>query len=182
MRKPDEFNAECVNVDEIEDNRTYYYGFTFIPSIESSVCVLGHIKATADAAHCQGHVVKSYGTIFQILVYDTNLHVVSFVFHHSVGTECMDLWKKVFEIASSVVRFNVLGHVTNLDQGKYRRSVHRIMEHAVLLLEMLHVSKMAPKLELKKQNGLQLFEKTVGAFALVEVEAMKQLYGLKKWD
>lgn len=81
LSQSDKFNAQCVNVDDIDNNRTYYSVFTFIPSIEISVCVRGHMKATYDAAHFQGHVIQSYGTIFMVLVYHANLHVLPIVFH-----------------------------------------------------------------------------------------------------
>lgn len=86
--------------------------------ISSSVCVRGRIIATSDSAHSQGHGILSYWTMFQVLDYDTNLHVVPVVFHHFVGTECMDSWKNVFEASKYVLAFDVFGRVTIVHEEK----------------------------------------------------------------
>lgn len=38
--------------------------------------------------HCQGVGPQSYGTIFEVLVYDTNQQMITIMFYHSIETEC----------------------------------------------------------------------------------------------
>lgn len=176
------FDETIVDLSDINDESTYYSGFLFVPSIAAHFATHGRMTATADACHCQGIGPQSYGTVFEVMVYDTNHHLVPIVFAHSVGTECEDVWSKVFQAAKDITGFDRGGRVTIVDQEKSIDSAYRsTMDHAELFLDMLHVKKnMGPKLGPEKSTGLSLFERAVRAPSRTQVDALKAQYGPKQ--
>ena len=52
--------------------------------------MMGLLRMTcaADAEHCYTDKhLRSYGTIYRIVMYDANYNIVSFIFLHSAGNE-----------------------------------------------------------------------------------------------
>lgn len=112
------FEYNIVDTTDIDDNRKYYGGFLFVPSVASHLCTHGGKTASADAAHCQRVGPQSYETSLEVVCYDFNNHVVPICFYHSVGTESTDTRKNVFEAVKDISDFYVPGRVTIVDQEK----------------------------------------------------------------
>lgn len=182
VRSNERFDSSIVSTDDISDEGVYYGGFLFIPSIAPEILKNCRMTAAADASHCQGIGPQSYGTIFEVVVYDANNHVIPVLFYHSVGTECDEAWGRVFGMLKKVDGFDVPGRVTIVDQEKsidcaYRRE----MEHASLFLDALHVKKnMSPLLGSNRAAGVSLYERALYAPSKAEVDSIKEQYGLKQ--
>ena len=91
------FQEDMVTLDDIKDDESYYAGFTFIPSIAAHFCKFGRTTGSADAAHCERKGLNSYGTTFEVVVYDANYNIVPILFAHYVGAERYDYWHNVFQ-------------------------------------------------------------------------------------
>lgn len=87
VSKKDTFREECVRMDDIDDNERYYSSFIFVPSTFTHFAKTARMAKCADAYHCQGVGQQSYETIFQPLLYDTNINLLPIEFAHSIGTE-----------------------------------------------------------------------------------------------
>ena len=91
------FDQILVHVSDIDDAARYYEGFTFIPSIAAHFCKTGRSTGAADAAHCEGKGLNSYGPTFEVVLYDANYNIIPIIFGHFVGAECLEYWKVIFE-------------------------------------------------------------------------------------
>lgn len=173
------FDARCVDLRDVDDNAEYYGGFLFVPSIAEHFCKFGRKTSTADAAHCEGVGPQSYGTTFEVMVYDSNHHVVPILFSHSVGSESEETWSHVFKAVQKIPGFDVEGRVTIVDQEKSIDKVYRdVMKHAKLFLDMLHVKKnMSPHLGSEKASALSLYERAVRAPSEAQASTIMAQYG-----
>lgn len=85
--KDEVFDAGVVDVCDIYYNGIYFGVFLIIPSIAVHMCLTERMTAAADASHCQGVGLQSYGTAFEVVLYNFNYHIVPILFSHSVSTE-----------------------------------------------------------------------------------------------
>lgn len=86
LRKDETFDAEVVDISGINNSTAYYAGFLFIPSIAEHFWWTGTMTASEDSPHCQV-VLQSYGTIFEVVVYNANNHIIPVLIYHLVSTE-----------------------------------------------------------------------------------------------
>ena len=86
------FDTSVVEMSDIEDGKRYYGGMIFVPSVAERYVACGRKTTAADAAHCDGIGPQSYGTTFEVVTYDTNMHLLPLVFAHFVGVECYEYW------------------------------------------------------------------------------------------
>lgn len=179
--KDEQFDVECVKTDDIKDNGRYYGGFIFVPSCARHFIQTARLTTCADAAHCQGVGPQSYGTVFQVLGYDTNNHILPLVFAHFVGTECRDTWLPVFRACAALEGYDVPKRVCIVDQEKsIDSSFNEVFHHASIFLDKHHVVKnMTPTLGAEKSWGVRLYEKALRAPSVDSVNAMKAQYGQK---
>ena len=159
------FSEDMVNLKEIQDDEVYYAGFRFIPSIAAHMCKFGSKTGSADAAHCEGKGLNSYGTTFEVVLYDTNYNIVPIFFAHFIGAECYDYWHSVFKKCSTVDNFDIPQRTIIVDQEK---SIDTAFEddtqHAKLFLDPLHIKKnMTPHLGALKAKGIALYERAMYA-------------------
>lgn len=182
VQKEERFDPNIVDVSDIEDDHTYYGGFLFIPSIAVHMCRTARMTAAADASHCQGVGPQSYGTTFEVILYDGNHHIVPILFAHAVGTESEETWSRVFRSLANVSGFDVDGRVTIVDQEKSIDKCHRdAMQNANIFLDALHVKKnMSPRLGSERASGLSLYERALRAPCKDVVDIMKAQYGEKQ--
>ena len=108
------FQAEMMDINDINDDSRYNGGFVFVPSIAEHICHTGRATTTTDAAHCDGVGPQSYGTTFGVLGYDCNSHLVLTLFAHHVGAECLETWALVLETCSKISGFEVERRTTNV--------------------------------------------------------------------
>lgn len=176
------FDNTTVDLSDISDDSQYYAGFLFVPSIAKHMCEFGRKTASADAAHCQGKGPQSYGTTFEVVLYDCNNQLTPICFSHSVGTEGRETWDFVFEALKSIPHFDEPDRVTIVDQEKSIDSSYKsIMHNAKLFLDMLHVKKnMAPALGAEKAIGIALYEKACRAPTRALVDGFKVQYKPKQ--
>lgn len=97
----------------------------FIPSTAQSFCRAACLAATADAAHCDGVGPQSYGTNFELLLYDSNNYLVPIGFAHFVGAECYKYWHKVFSACESLNGYDEPDRVAIVDQENSIDKVYR---------------------------------------------------------
>lgn len=97
VEKDEVFDGSVVDISDIDDGTTYYAVFLIIPSIAEHFCSHGRMTASSDASHFQGIWPQSYGTIFEVVIYDANNHIIPVLFYYLVGTECDETWSKVFK-------------------------------------------------------------------------------------
>ena len=159
------FNEESVNVDDIKDNELYYAGFSFVPSTAAHMCKFGRSTGSADAAHCEGKGLTSYGTTFEVVHYDANYNLVPILFAYFVGAECYEYWKKVFERCTQIDNFDISQRMIIVDQEKsIDKAFDDCTQHAHLFLDPLHVKKnMSPILGSLRAKGLALYESALYA-------------------
>ena len=165
VQEGEPFDSAVVYLDDIDDNRRYYAGLLFVPSISEHICKFGRRTATADAAHCAGVGPQSYGTAFEVLAYDANNSAVPILFFHSVGVESEETWLTVFKALKDIPGYDVEGRITIVDQEKSIDSTYRsTMQHAKLFLDMLHVKKnMSKTLGAERAAGILKYENAVRA-------------------
>ena len=112
------FDDKVVDVSDIDETAQYYGGFTFVPSIATDMCNTCRYIAAADAAHCEGKGIKSYGTTFEVVLYDANYNLVPILFANYVGAECHDYWRSVFQRCCQIKNFDVLRRTVMVHQEK----------------------------------------------------------------
>ena len=154
------FDGGVVEIDDIDDGGLYYAGFIFTPSVATHMCATARMTCAADAAHCDGVGPQSYGTTCDVVAYDANNQLTLLVFAHSVGLECYDSWKMVFQACAMMDGFDVETRTTILDQERSIYKAYReCFKKAKFFLDPLHVRKnLRPKLGAIKAIGLQLYE------------------------
>ena len=159
------FRSDMVNLTDIKDDESYYGGFTFVPSIASTVCKYGRNTGCADAAHCEGKGLNSYETTFKVVVYDANYSIIPVLFAHFIGVESYDYWRTVFENCSEIEEFDVIRRTLIVDQEKsIDTAFDDVVKNVKLFLDPLHVKKnMGPKLGSLKASGVALYERDLHA-------------------
>lgn len=110
------FRNTVVDLSDIDDDGKYFRSLFFIPSISAYFFRTARMTTTADAFQCEGIGPQSYETIFEVMWYDLNNHLVPLVFSHCVGTECYDTWHTVFINCDSIDCFHVPRRKTIVDQ------------------------------------------------------------------
>jgi hypothetical protein len=72
----------------IVDGQRYYQGFLLTYTHAKQMMLLLRMTCAADAEHCYTDLhLRSYGTIYRVVMYDANYNIVSFIFKHSAGNE-----------------------------------------------------------------------------------------------
>lgn len=172
------FDDNVVSLSDIKDGFTFYGGFTLVMPVASTYVLKGRKTAAADACHCDGIGPQSYGTLFEVVTYDANNHILPLVFAHFVGSECEEYWTSVFNACKSLPGFDITERTTIVDQEKSIDTAYRkVMERAKLFLDPLHVKKnMGPKLGSEKAVGLSLYERAVRAPSQAEVDNLVAEY------
>lgn len=127
-------------------------------------------------------MTQSYGTVFEISVYDTNNRIVPLFFSHSVGTDRSYTWGTVFEDLKEVDRFDCDGRTTIVDQEKALESTLRsAFAECNIFMDMLHVKKnMAPSIRTEKTTGLHAYKTKVRATLPSITSVWTDQYGAKK--
>lgn len=173
-----QFNPDTVDVADICDEGLYYGGFVFTPSIASHMCKEGRLTMAADAAHCEGVGPQSYGTTFEVVGYDTNNHLIPLVFGHSVGPECYEFWKIIFDACAAIDGFDIAQRTTIVDQEKGIAKAYReAVKNSKLFMDPLHVKKnLASKLGAHKNAGIDLYEQAVRAPTVEGVDSIRRHY------
>ncbi|PXF40085.1 hypothetical protein BWQ96_10211 [Gracilariopsis chorda] len=115
------FDRDVVDMTDISDEGRYYGRLLFVPSVAAAYCQYGRRTAAADAAHCDGVGPQSYGTTFEVVTYDTNMHLLPLLFAHFIGTEDYGTWEKVFEECKLIPGFDVSLPDYNCGTGKKYR-------------------------------------------------------------
>lgn len=176
------FEKSDVDVSDITEGKVYYAGFTFTASIAEHMAQKCRKVSSADAAHCQGVGPQSYGTTFEMVLYDTNNHLVPIWFMHSVGTECAEVWEVIFRSAQEVDGFDCVGRVTVTDQEKgIDKAFKKVMANAALFLDVLHVKKnMLPVLGVERAMGGALYDRAVYEPSPSRCDAIRAQYGPKQ--
>ncbi|PXF49623.1 hypothetical protein BWQ96_00501 [Gracilariopsis chorda] len=87
LPKESVFDLGMVDVSDITDDGMYYSGFVFLLSTAQHFCQKARLITAADTTHCEEIGPQSYGTIFVVVGYHTNNHLVPLAFAHSVGPE-----------------------------------------------------------------------------------------------
>lgn len=96
------FDTSVVQVDDISDEKRYYTGFVFFPSVAMKLCQSGRLCCSGDAAHCQGIGKQSYGTTFEVVGYDDNNDIFPLCFSQNVSTESEETWMEVFKAVKGI--------------------------------------------------------------------------------
>lgn len=172
------FDESVVELGDINDAGNYYAGFIFTPSIARHMCMTARMTCAADAAHCDGVGTQSCGTTFGVLSYDANNQLTPLVFAHSVGPECYESWKVVFDACAELEGFDVESRTTIVDQEKSIDKAYReCFTNAKLFLDPLHVKKnLGPKLGAGKAIGLHLYEQAVHAPTVEALEDVRRQF------
>ncbi|PXF42487.1 hypothetical protein BWQ96_07796 [Gracilariopsis chorda] len=172
------FDRDVVDMTDISDDGRYYGGLLFVPSIAAAYCQYGRRTAAADAAHFDNVGPQSCGTTFEVLTYDTNMHLLPLLFAHFIGTEDYGTWKKVFEECKLIPGFDVPARTTIVDQEKsIDRPYKKVFESAKTFLNLLHVKKnMGAKLGAAKAIGLSLYERALHAPTRAVVDHIVRQY------
>lgn len=173
------FSEDALDMSDISDTGKYYGGLLFVPSVANRYVELGRKTAAADAAHCDGVGPQSYGTSFEVVTYDTNMHLLPLVFAHFIGPENNDNWKKVLRECAEIPGFDVPSRTTIVDQEKSIDCAYReVFKEAKMFLDPLHVKKnMGAKLGANKVLGLSLYERALLAPSRAKVDEIIEQYG-----
>ena len=165
LQHEDVFDENDVDVSDIKEGENYYSGFLFVPSVASTLVKSCRMTCSADAAHCQGVGVQSYGTILRCAVYDANNHLNTICFAHFVGTESRELWGRVFEAVKEVHGFDISRRVMVTDQEKGIDSAFDdVFGSAKQFYDMMHVKKnMLPTLGCEKSTAPYLLKQAIWA-------------------
>ena len=107
----------------------------------------------------EGKSKTSYGTYFEVVVYDTNMHLNSVVSQHSVGNESGETWDDAFGAAAAVPGFDRQGRTIAVDMEKsIGNSAQKIFTWARRFLDKRHAEKnMSPHLGAERSTGLKLY-------------------------
>lgn len=176
------FDSSSIDVQDIMDDEQYYAGFIFMPSICKHMAATCRKTSAADAAHCQGLGPQSYGTTYEVVLYDTNNHITPICFAHSVATENGETWKSVFQNVATIDGFDCPGRVIVTDQEKgIDTAFSKVMCNAKLFLDFLHVKKnMISSLGVEKAMGPALYKRALWAPSQGRCELIKEEYGPKQ--
>lgn len=90
------FNEGVVNLTDIHDDGKYYVGVPFFPCVEAQYIKLSRSICAADASHCVGVGLQLYGVTFEIITYDTGMHVLYLMLAQFEGEEFHDYKQRVF--------------------------------------------------------------------------------------
>lgn len=159
------FNEDVVDVSDIIDDGRYYEGLLFVPSVACQYIREGRNTCAADAAHCDGVGPQSYGTTFEVVTYDTNMHLLPLLFAHFVGAECHEYWHRVFSECQKLEGFDVESRTTIVDQEKSIDSAYKdVFQNAKMFLDPMHVRKnMGSALGASRAVGISLYDKALYA-------------------
>lgn len=169
-----------VDTSEILDLNQYYGGFLYAPSTTSRMAKYCDMTDTADAADCQGTKTQSYGTTYEVVVYDANNNLNPMCFAHYVGAESYVFWTKLFAAAERISGFVVEQRVVVVNIIRGCESVMvEVMDNATLFAEFIHVTKnMLPEMGVEKTRAASLQKQAVFAPLRVIIEEIKRKYGL----
>lgn len=65
-----------------------------MPSVPAQYSNFGLMEESAHGSHCAGP--QSYGTTFEVLTYDNNIHLFPLIFAHFNGPERYESGRSVF--------------------------------------------------------------------------------------
>lgn len=104
-----------------------------MPSVADTYSTERRRTAAADSALCNGISPQFYGTTFEIVPYDTNIHLGPIVFGHIVGPEFHETWCTIFEEIQEGfwVRYTRLGTAKAFGLCIYDRAVRAPTKAAV---------------------------------------------------
>lgn len=131
-----------------------------------------------DAANCDGIGPQSYGTTFELVTYETNMHLLPLVFAHFIGAECAEYWKIVFQECKRLPGFDDPTITTILDQEKSIYSAYKdTFTHAKLFLDPVQVRKnLGAALGSKRADRLSLYDKALYALIRSAVDKIVAQY------
>lgn len=101
------YQESTAYVDDVSDNGIHYGGIVFVPVASKTYALNGRMSTAADAVHCNGVGPHSYCTYFEVVTYDTNMHLLPLTFKHFVGTKCHDYRKEIFFHCKQIAGFDV---------------------------------------------------------------------------
>lgn len=144
-------------------HRRLNIGSIFTPSTASQICRTGKNSCAADAAHCEGVVIHSYGTNFEVVEYDANNCLFSILFSHYIGAVCKESWDSVFYDCKSINGSDSANSLTVVDQEKSTDMAYESsMQRESLFLDPLHIRKnMTPHLQFSKATVLAVYHRAV---------------------
>lgn len=141
------FNESVFDLSDIEDDGRYNSGIIFVPNVARQFIKEGRKTFAADVAHCDGVGPQAYGTTFEVVTYDTNMHLLSLLFALFMGAECHEYWKIVFEECKNLEGCNDEAGTTIVYQEKSIDSAYKeVFQNAKLFQNPMHVRKKHGKL------------------------------------
>lgn len=163
VRYEEVFDDSVVDLSDISDSSRYNGGIAFVPNVAENFFHTARNCATADVSYCQGVGPQSYGTTFEVVLYDANHNISPLCSSLSVAMVLEETWGLVFNAIGGICSFDIPGRVTLMDLEKAIDSAYRTaMTHPKLFMDMLHIKKkMHPTLGLEKTHGSVLYEKAV---------------------
>ena len=174
------FDEEAVDVSDINDDDEYYFGILFRPSYANDIFERLRNSTAADASHCEGKSLQSYGSIANVLGYDCNFNLVPLVWSHVAGNEDKDLWKMVFSEASKIRGFNKKGTFCHVDMEKeIETSLKEKAPDVLPFYDHIHVNKnMFKQLPAGEKAGANAhYKKALSAASPEQVDEVKKKYG-----
>lgn len=171
-------NPDVMDVSDINKDGRYYAGFLFVPNVAARYVSHGRSTAAADAALCDGVGLQLYGTAFEDVTYDSNMHLFPLVLAHFIGAESAKYWKLVFEKCKHLPGFDDLARPTIVDQKKSIDSAYKeTFSLANLFVDPLRVRKnLGASLGSKRAAGLSLYDKTLHALSRLAVDEIVAEY------
>jgi hypothetical protein len=183
LPKDDVFNASAIDLSDIDDAGLYYAGFVFSSSAAQTYVASGVLSSAADASHCEGITLQSFGTYSAVVGYDWNNSILTLVSGHVVGNEDSELWRRNFDKVKSIPGFDVPGRVTLVDMEKGIGSAfNEVMEHATLFYDERHFLKnMASFLgNSDKGAALRLFSQAMRAPSRELADAARARFSVRQ--
>lgn len=102
LEKDAPFEERVLFFSDIIHGKRYYSSIIFVPNYSQYLCKRSKLIAKADTAHCTGVGLYSYGTPFEVLVYDVNSHILPLLFFYSVVVESNHSCKAVLTFLNGI--------------------------------------------------------------------------------
>lgn len=136
------------------------------------------MTAAADAAHCQGFGTQSYGMAFDVIVYDTNNHIIAIYFSHYVAAEGSEMWNKVIQSVAEIDGFNVENRVTVVYQEKIIDTSYKLLQKIHMFLDTFHAKQsMRSAIGTEIITGLNFYELAVLVPPRFILDYLKEQFG-----
>jgi hypothetical protein len=155
-----------------------------VPSVAVSYATKGRLAAAADAGHMKSKSEESYGTFYEIVVYDANNSLCSIVAMHDIDNESSETWSDACKAAASVSGFDRQGRTLMVDMEKGCGSaISSAFRYTERFLDERHVVKnSSPHLGNERATGLLLYKRALRAPSKARVDDLVQQYGPRQKD